>query len=265
MAIDLSGAASGASAGSAFGPWGTVIGGLAGALFGGKKATQKAPKAAQFKPVDAQAEQDRAIAGDLSASDDIESLISRANNFTQDQANGLMEKAVPGFGQLSGRFTAQANSLLDNPYALPDDVSTNLTRLAAERGISTGVRGQANDYSLLRDFGINSLNYGNQRISQAQSILQTIAGLAPKVNPMSPISFYVTPQQQIGVTGANNQGQFSTEQAQNNANAAADNTNNSMWGSLITAAGPLVGGAAGDLISKIGSKAKPSAGDPLED
>lgn len=239
--------------------WVAVGVGVGSTVIGGLVGKQKAPKAAAFKPVDVQAEQRRALSGNLDSADEIEQLVARSNAFTQDQASGLMERAVPGYSRLSGRFTDQANKLLDDPYSLPQDVSTNLTRLAGERGISTGVRGQANDYSLLRDFGVNSLQYGNSRISQAQSILQTIAGLAPRVNPMSPMSFYVTPGQQIATQDANNRTQFGAQQAQNNANAAADNTNSSMWGNIIAAVGPLVGGAAGEAIGKIAGGSKSSA------
>jgi hypothetical protein len=200
----------------------------------------KAPKAAELKEVDVQAEQKKAIAGNLANQDDIEALIARSNTFTQNQATDLMERAMPGYGALAKKFTSTASGMLDNPYALPDDVAGNISRLAAERGISVGSKGQSQDFSLLRDFGINSLEYGNSRINQAQSITSMIASLAPRVNPMSPMSMYITPAQQVDATVQNNTGQFNSQQAQNNANAAASNANASMWGGAIsTAAVPL--------------------------
>lgn len=228
-----------------------IIASLAGSAIGGALSKQKAPKAAPFEKVDPQAEQRRAIDGNLAVSDDIEQLLSRANSFTQEQATGLMEKAVPGYAKIAGKFMEQADGMLTDPYSVPKDVGDNLTRIAAERGISTGIRGQAGDFSLLRDFGVNSLQYGNARISQAQSILQTIAGLAPRVNPMSPVSFYVTPGQQIQTTGQNNGGAFSAQQSQNNADAAARNENASMWGSIVA----NVAGNVGGMMA-----AKPAAG-----
>lgn len=221
--------------------WGYVAVGV-GTAVGGYLSKPKAPKAAELKQVDPQAEQKKALQGNLASQGDIEQLLSRANTFTQDQANSLMERAVPGYAKIAQKFMSQADGMLTDPYSVPKDVTDNLTRLAAERGINTGVRGQAGDFSLARDFGINSLQYGQARLSQAQSILQTIAGLAPRVNPMSPMSFYITPAQQMTNTTQNNTGQFNAQQSQNNANAAASNANASMWGNLVAGAtGQVVG------------------------
>jgi hypothetical protein len=138
---------------------------------------------------------------------------------------------------------------MDDPYSLPKDVSDNLTRIAAERGISTGVRGQAGDFSLLRDFGVNMLDYGDRRVSQAHSLLSTVASLAPRVNPMSPLSFYVTPQQQMAVTTDNNRTKQGIDQGHENAKTAAANWNrNNMWESITSAmsmGASALGGAGG--------------------
>jgi len=220
MPFSGSGAASGAAAGSAFGPWGTVIGGVAGGLFGGGK---KAPATAAFQPVDLQEEQRKAIAGNLGAEKDIETLLSRANNFEQDQALSLMEKAMPGYSQLAKKLTGLAGDLATNPYDLPPDVQRNLERQAAERGISVGTRGQTQEFSLLRDLGVNSLNYGQQRIGQAQGLTRLLAGIAPQVSPMSSLSFYVSPAQQSQNRLQGNIAGQEILQGANNAGTAADN------------------------------------------
>lgn len=245
----LSGAASGAAAGSAFGPWGTAIGGLLGGIFGGSK--QKAAPVAP--PIDLTAEQKKAIAGNIANESDIESLISRANTFSQDQNIALMEKAMPGYSALSKQLTSTASDLLTDPYALPKDVEQNIARLAAERGISAGTKGEFNDFSLLRDFGINSLQYGQSRIGQAQGITGLLASIAPKVNPLSPLSFYVTPAQQAQVAAGNQ----SAQQAGLNAQTAAQNYNGqNNWDSLIKAAGLLgstMGAQNGNMVKKPGA------------
>lgn len=211
-----------------------VVGSVGGALLG----KQKAPKAAP--PIDLVDEQKKAIAGNLANAGDIESLISRANDFTQDEALGLMEKAMPGYSNLSKRFTSLTNDLLTDPYDLPPEVTKNLERLAAERGIKAGTRGEFNNFSLMRDFGINSLAYGQERIGQAQGITQMLASLAPRVNPLSPMSFYVTPGLQAQVAAGNQ----SNQQAANNATTAASNYNSAnLWGSISQGIG-LVAGAA---------------------
>lgn len=234
-----------------------ILGGLlagGGSLLGGIFGRAKAPKAAP--PVDLVAEQKKAIAGNIANADDIEALIARANSFSQDQNLDLMEKAMPGYSKLASRFTNQANELLTDPYALPADVEKNIERLAAERGISAGTRGQFNDFSLLRDFGINSLQYGQSRIGQAQSITQMLAGLAPKVNPLSPMSFYVTPAQQAQVA-AGNQG---AQQAQMNAEASAGNFNRqNTWGAIAQGLGYLGGAIAQSGGGNKGNLVNPDA------
>ena len=202
----------------------------------------KAQAAAVAEPIDLNAEAKKSIQGNISNQDDIEQLLSRSNSFTQNQANSLMEQAMPGYGELSKKFTNQADELLTDPYALPKDVEQNIARLAAERGISAGTKGEFNDFSLLRDFGINSLQYGNARIGQAQSITQMLGSLAPRVNPLSPMAFYVTPAQQAQVAAGNKDAQ----QSGNNAAAAASNYNNAdMWSGIAGAVGQAAGAYGG--------------------
>lgn len=232
MPFSGSGAASGATAGAAFGPWGAAIGGVLGGFFGGSK--QKA--APVVAPLDLNAEAKKSIAANSENENSIEALLARANTFNQDQNISLMEQAMPGYGELAKKFTSQADALLTNPYELPKDVESNISRLAAERGISAGTKGEFNDFSLLRDFGINSLQFGQARIGQAQSITQMLANLAPKVNPLSPMSFFVTPQQQAQVAAGNQ----SAQQAGANAETAASNFNGANnWDSIVKAAGLL--------------------------
>ena len=241
--LDTKAAASGAATGTAIMPgWSTAISGGIG-LLSGLFNKQKAPKKVDYTPVDLAAEQRKAIEGNLGAEASIEQLLSQANRYTQGQASSLMEQVMPGYAKLSEKFLAQAGSNLDNPYAVPQGVTDNLTRIAAERGVSTGVRGQAGEFSLLRDLGVNMLDYGDRKVNQAQSLLATIAGLAPRVSPMSPLSFYVTPQQQAAVTGNNNTMKQGIDQGGNNANTAAANWNSSnLWDSLAFAS--AAGGAA---------------------
>lgn len=205
-------------------------------LLNGLFNKQKAPAKADYTPVDLTAEQKKSIDANLGAEASIEQLLSQANKYTQGQSNSLMEMAVPGFSKLAQKFTTMAGDSLDNRYNMPKEVTDNLSRIAAERGISTGVRGQAGDFSLLRDLGVNMLDYGRSQTQQAQSLLSTIVGLSPRVNPMSPLSFYVTPKQQAGVTGDNNVRSQRISQDANNADASAANWNQSnLWNSLTLA------------------------------
>lgn len=243
MPAALSSAASGAATGfSIGGPWGAAIGGGIG-LLSSLLNKQKAPSAVTqtpFVPTDLAAEQRKAIGANQIAEGDIEALLARANTFNQGQASGLMEQAVPGWSKLSQKFLQTADSLVTNPYDVPKDVENNLARIAAERGISSGARGQFSQFSLLRDLGVNALKYGESRVNQGAGLLQLIGSLSPKVSPLSPLSFYITPQQSAQVAGQNaagaagvagaNQG---VAQGAENAGVAAMNWNrNNMWQSI---------------------------------
>ena len=194
----------------------------------------KKAAANRVQPVDLQEEQTKAIEGNLANQAKIESLVSSTNTFDQSQATSMMEQAIPGFTALQGKLMATTNDLLTNPYDLPKDVQTNLERLAAERGVSAGTRGTFNEFSLLRDLGVNSLQYGQSRINQAGGLAGIISSIAPKANVMSPLSFYNTPAQYAAnqaTTNANNQ---ATTQGAINANLAATNYQNAGIANAIT-------------------------------
>ncbi len=215
-----------------YGPYGTIIGGLAGALGAGKK---KAAPVVPFAPVDLQQSQADSIAGNKANAGGIEDMITRASNYQQGLSNKLLEQAVPGYGAFSQKLLQTGKAALDNPYALPDGVQQNLERIAAEKGISVGTSGQTRQFSGLRDLGLNMLDYGNSNISRAISALSTVTGLAPRVSPASPLQFYITPQQQAQNTQNNNtQAQAVGQGAANNKTNVNNANSQSAWQNFIT-------------------------------
>lgn len=210
----------------------TVVGGAISANQAKKKAGASVP----YENVDLQQQQKDAIEGNLNSQSSIEALLGRSNDFQQGQALSLAEKAMPGYTKLASSLTNTATTLAEHPYDVPKEVQDNLERIAAERGISAGTRGQFNDFSLLRDFGVNQLEYGRANLSQASQITNLLSSIAPKVNPMSPLSFYVTPQQNAANTTENNQTNQSIAASKANADAAASNANNATWANLINGA-----------------------------
>lgn len=223
------------------GTWGAIAG--AAISVGGALLTKKkAPDSAAPANVNLQDQQSAAIAGNTNAEGNIETLLSKANNYTQNQAIDLMNKAVPGYTSFANQLLATGQKKLDNPYALPQDVEDNLTRISAERGISRGTRGQTNDYSALRDLGVNMLDYGDRNFQQAMQALTTVTGTAPRISPMSPMSFYVTPAQNAQVAAGNASNLQATQQANFNNQAAASNFNNqNLWDSISRGTGQALG------------------------
>ena len=175
---------------------------------------------------------------------------SATNTFQQGQANSMMEQALPGWGKLQSSLMSTTQDLLKNPYSLPDDVQQNLERVAAEKGISAGTRGQFNQFSLLRDLGVNELQYGQNRIAQAGNLSNLLASTAPRVNPMSPLSYMVTPGQETAALMQNNDYRQASENAQvglsnyktqllMDANSQYNAQLGSIWGGAFGAKGSM--------------------------
>lgn len=235
-----------------------AVGTAAVGAVGSYLSKPKAPAGVQVSPTDLRSTTATAIEANQANEGGIEALISRGNTFAQTQATSLQEQAMPGYTKLASSLTGQAQKLADNPYAVPADVTKNLERIAAERGISAGTRGQFNDFSLLRDLGVNELQYGQANLSAAEGITRTLASIAPKVNPMSPLSFYATPAQAIGVTETNASNRQAVDQATANANAAANNAANAdLWGSLTKLGGQWIQSKTGNTDNTDGTTANP--------
>jgi hypothetical protein len=231
-----------------------AVAGAAVSVGGALLSQKKAPAAVQTTPVNLQEQQAAAVAGNQSNEGNIEGLLTQANSFTQQSAIDLMNKAVPGYTQFAGNLMNAGAKKLADPYALPTGVQDNLNRISAEQGITRGTAGQTNQYSALRDLGQNMLQYGQQNFQDAISALTTVTGTAPRVSPMSPMSFYVTPQQNAQVAAANNQNFQATAQGANNAQTAASNANNqNLWDSISKGTGqvlPLLTGGGQTQIQK---------------
>lgn len=219
--------------------WGMVAVGAGTAIAGAfsADAAKKAGKGGQAAPLDIGAVSRDALRANNANAPEAEALSRRTNSFNQAESLRMLELAIPGYGELSKKLTGIAGESLSNPYDLPADFRANLERQAAERGINTGVRGQAGDFSLLRDFGINSLDFGQKQIGQAQSIMTMLAGLG-KVNPLSPLSFYATGDMAMGAASGNQALQQSALNAQSAGAAQAQ----SSWAQTIGALGGVAGG-----------------------
>lgn len=251
----LSGAASGAAAGTAIMPgWGTAIGAVVGGIGGLLAGGQKAAPVAEFKPVDVQAEQQKALAGNLANFGQATTLSSKANSFNQSESTRLLEKALPGIGAIQQRLLAQVNSDLNGGNNLPPELQQQIARQAAEKGVTRGTSGNFQAFSALKDFGFNLVDWQNASRARAMNTLSTVYGMAPRVNIMSPMSSMVDPNTAIGVAGQNNQGQQNTTQAGYNSSTAASNYRRDQVSGLFQSVGTLAGTA---IQSKLNAPAKP--------
>ena len=206
-----------------------------------KNAAKKAAAGAAYQaPIDWQEEQRKALEGNLATLPKSEKLSAATNTFNQSESNRLMEQALPGWSKLQASMTSTAQNLMTNPYELDQDTQNYLQKKAAEMGVSSGARGGFEKFNLLKDFGVTSMQYGTQRINQAQSLFSTLASTAPRVNPMSPISMFVTPQQIASATQQENISNQQVAQSANNLQTQATmNQNQAIWGSVGSVAGSV--------------------------
>ena len=206
-----------------------------------KNAAKKAAAGAAYQaPIDWQEEQRKALEGNLATLPKSEKLSAATNTFNQSESNRLMEQALPGWSKLQASMTSTAQNLMTNPYELDHDTQDYLQKKAAEMGVSSGARGGFEKFNLLKDFGVTSMQYGTQRINQAQSLFSTLASTAPRVNPMSPISMFVTPQQIASATQQQNISNQQVAQSANNLQTQATmNQNQAIWGSVGSVAGSV--------------------------
>lgn len=205
----LQGAGTGATIGSAIAPGvgtviGGLIGGLGGAIFGKskKRPNMIAPEFIDVETVDVP--ESNINLGDVSRENidanfanlpRAEQLARMSDKYAQDNLLSLTEQALPGFREYQKKLTQAGMERLENQYELPQDQVEFLRRQAAERGVSRGTAGQFNEFDLMRDFGISSMQYGSQRLQEAQSVFQQLNATMPRVNPTSPLNFLTTSAQ----------------------------------------------------------------------
>src|SRR5690606_30748303 len=117
--------------------------------------------------------------------------------------------------------------------------------------------GNFNGFSLVKDFGFNLMDWQNATRTRALHTLSTVFGMAPRVNPMSPMSMFVDPNQAIAAQGQNAQNQYHANQSNLNAQAAAGNYNRDLLGGAF--AGAATGLAGAFLQPKQASSAPPAS------
>jgi hypothetical protein len=137
------------------------------------------------------ASQGAAVSGDLGNLSSILQLLSNLDTAQQQQLLGQYNTAIPNYSELTS--TASSNIGQELHGGVPQDVISQLTQQAAERGISTGMPGSSNsNAAYLRALGLTSLGQQQTGMQNLATMTQT-APVAPLYNPAS---LLVTPEQQ---------------------------------------------------------------------
>lgn len=140
--------------------------------------------------------QGSAIQGDLGNLGSILSLINGLDASQQAQLLSQYNTAIPGYSNLTKTASGVTQQNLEGQ--VPQDVISQLTQQAAERGISTGMPGSGNsNAAYLRALGLTSLGQEQTGMQNLATMTQT-APVAPLYNPAS---LLVTPEQQQQAAG----------------------------------------------------------------
>lgn len=217
-----------------------LIAGAASGLLGGLLGGGKKPQIPAFKPVDIDAEQKAAIAGNTKNFSDSAELTTRTNAYNQSELKRMLRAAIPGYDAMVGKQGEVISSMLAGE--LPKDVTSQIQRNAAERSGAGGYGGSGMGRNLeARDLGLTSLQLTQQGLSAAERWLAGTKALAvPGQFDVS--AMFLSPAQRVNATVANNTGQFNRDLMAANVAAAPDPTMRAIGGLFSTVGGSLLYG-----------------------
>lgn len=237
-----------------------ILGGAAitavGSIGAAAMSKQKAPGVAQPIPIDVGQAAGDAISANRNNFGAASDLATDTNNFNSNEARRLLEQAMPGFGAMQKRLMDSVNSDLSSENSMSPEMEDQIARFAAEKGVARGTSGGFNGFSLVKDFGFNMVDWKNAQRARALNTLSTVFGMAPRVNPMSPMAMFVDPNTAVSAQAQNSSAATSAAQAGLNASAAARNHNASMWGGVLQGAVGAIGGAVMDRAVSNGVQSK---------
>lgn len=212
---------------------------------------QKRPNVPEFKPVDAQAEQIKAISGNQAALAKASELASGVNSANQDALLESLKKAIPGYEKIS----ANASKLVEDYTApgIPKDIQDLIRRKSTARALEGGFGGsQAATNLELRNLGLTGLELAGKKLGAAESWL----GFA-RQNIMAPqfdvSSMFLSPQQQLSVAIGERDKQF------NRAWSNEVNRANNAWETVL---GKEMQNTEGQIMSMATSLAGSYMGSP---
>lgn len=121
----------------------------------------------------------KAILGNLKLLPDAARLGAGAQEALDKQTLASLERLIPGWSNISKNITGNIDAL--SRGELPQDVQNQISRKAAEMGISTGTSGSDFDkYRSLRNLGLTSLQATDKALDSASRWMQTVRSGAPR-------------------------------------------------------------------------------------
>lgn len=199
---------------------GMIAAGAASGILGGIFGGGKKPVIPPFVPVNIDAEQQKAIAGNEKNFASAGELATRTNTFNQGELSRMLRQAIPNYDALVGKQGEVVGSMLAGQ--LSPDVVNQIQRNSAERSGAGGYGGTGMARNLeARDLGLTSLQLQTQGLNAAERWLVNTKQLAVP-GQMDVSSMFLSPSQRVQATVANNTGQYQRDLLSANVAAAPD-------------------------------------------
>jgi hypothetical protein len=198
-------------------------------------ATKKPPKAAEFTPVDLQAEQGNAISGNLGAFKGATELATKTNTFNASEIQRMNELAMPGYKAMQAKGTANILDWMSGK--VPTDVSNAIRTSGAARSVGGGFGGTGMGRNLVaRDLGLTSLDLMGKGMDSATKWMSM-----NKTPTFDVSSMFLTPGQTASFATQQRDTQLAYTNQSNLYNYASDP--NTEWRNQMAGLAGQVGGA----------------------
>lgn len=169
------------------------------------------PKIPKLKPIDAQTEQTKAIAGNAASLPALMEQGGRINEFTAGEINRMAELLSPGYGALRDRVVANFNDQISGN--IPRDVSMQVQRNSAVKSLYGGFSGSGMAKNLTsRDLGLTSMDITQKGLDSAQRWMMAVRSGTPMFDVTSA---FVSPGLQIQTSFAEREAQFQRQYISN--------------------------------------------------
>ena len=143
---------------------------------------QEKPDLPDFKPINVQREQRKAIEGNIDAFPQIRTLGDQVTSSQVEQLKRGIESLLPGFGNITEEASQRLQEGLRGE--LGDDVENLIARRAAERGIATGTGGsQFADFGELRTLGLTAMDRIQTSLNTALQWINVASSRVPIFDP----------------------------------------------------------------------------------
>lgn len=168
------------------------------------------PTIPRFTPIDVQAEQAKAVAGNISILPNAQSMASSINTFNQAELERMLASMIPGYANIKNRISANIGDQLSGK--IPDDVSQAVHRNSAVKSLYGGYGGTGAARNLTaRDLGLASLDL-TQRGLDAATRWVSSAAKAPQFDVTS---MFIAPGFQAQFAQQERDSQFQRDYASN--------------------------------------------------